>query len=200
MTDLRTVLRDIADDAPGFEEIRHRLARPRRRHTPVLAAAGVIAVVVITAGTAWLTRAPAAAPGSPGPSVATPSNPSVAAPSNPWVAACFGAADLATDLRADVGMGQKVGAVNTAPRPEDYFDICGTHWQNGNWQTAAAVNPDGSAPPAPEDLQLVTCVLPDGTYGIFPGTDATCAALDLPLAIAPDPSLGVIESPAVPTS
>lgn len=197
MTDLRTVLHEIAHDAPDAAAIQHRLHRSRRRHTPVLAAAGVIAVLVITAGAALLTRPDQAAPATkPGSSVG---GPGAAAPSNPWSAACFGAADLFTDLRADVGLGQKVNAVNTAPRPEDYFDICASHWQNGMWVTDPAINTDGSVPPAPKDLQLVGCVLPDGTYGIFPGPDTTCGALNLPLAIAPDPAVGVVESPAPTT-
>lgn len=233
MTDLRTVLHDIADDSVDLDAVRRRLRRPRHRRAPLLAAAAVVAVALAAAATtladrdreapshtdpvtvapgtgADTTSAPVttvtstagdAAVGTP-PGSAAPGATAVvvsASPTDPWSAVCFGTADLSTDLRVGASWAQKAGRENTAPRPEDYFDICGTHWQTGTWSMEPSLNPDYSAPPAPAGLELTACILPDGTYGILPGTDATCTALGLPIAIAPDPGLGVIEESA-PTS
>lgn len=228
MTELRSGLRDIADDAPDLEAVRQRLRRPRRRLAPALAAAGVVAVALAAAAvlssrepappgdvgtvggpdtastgpqtvTTITTTTTVDATGSdvvdPGPSV-QPTAPATAAPTDPWNGTCYGVADLSTDLRVGASWGQKPGAVNTAPRPEDYLDICGSHWQTGVWSEEPTLNPDFTAPTAPEGLKLAVCVLPDGSYGIFPGTDATCSTLGLPLAVAPDPTVGVIETPS----
>lgn len=190
MTDLQTALSEIASDAPHLGDVRARLAGPRRRRwVPVAAAAGVAAVALATAaaltvfGDGRLTTTGSAVP-------------TTAAPTEPWTAVCFGEADLSTDLRADQVMAQKVGAVNTAPRPEDWFDICASHWLGDRWSMESTVGADGAVQPVPPGLSLVACVLPDGAYGIFRGEARTCGGLGLPLAVAPDAGLGVIESPA----
>lgn len=191
MIELRTALREIAADAPALDEMRSRLRPTGRRWTPVLAAAGVVAVATATAATLAVTGGARTA--------STGASPSTAAPTQPWYAVCFGEPDLSTGLRADQGMAQKVGAVNTAPRPEDWLDVCAMHWQGDTFTVDSIGNPDGSVPAAPPGLTLVACVLPDGTYGIFRGPTSTCADLGLPVAIAPDPGVGVLDESAEPT-
>lgn len=184
MTDLRTALDDIAADVAPLGDVRPRLRSPGRRWAPVAAAAGVVVVGLGAAAVLFVTgdrTAPTAGPA-----------PATAAPTDPWGAVCFGEPDLSTEQHADQAMGQKSGAATTSPRPEDWFDICAAHWPGGTFTMDSVINADGSVPTAPPGLHLVACVLPDGRYGIFRGPTFTCSGLGLPLAVAPDPSVGVI--------
>lgn len=191
MTDLRAALHEIASEAPTLDQVRGRFRPTGRRWAPVLAAASVIVVATATAVTIAVTGG--------GGTASTGSPPSAAAPTEPWYAVCFGESDLSTALRSDQGMAQKAGAVNTAPRPEDWIDVCASHWLGDTFTVDSVVNPDGSVPAAPPGLHLVACVLPDGTYGIFRGATSTCADLGLAVAVAPDPGVGVLDESDEPT-
>lgn len=64
------------------------------------------------------------------------------------------------------------------------LEVCSGGWAQGRF---SATDPKVSDPhPSRIDFPvpyLVACVLPDGSVGVFPGNDRTCAGLNLPSAL-----------------
>lgn len=101
------------------------------------------------------------------------------------VASCYTVASLSAGPGSYTQVAQATRAGSpTRAQVDNALSICADFWRQGILRPGpdgARGLPDAAGRhPVPS---LVACVLPDGTAAVFPGTRATCAALNLPNAV-----------------
>lgn len=102
-------------------------------------------------------------------------------------AQCYSSVTADTDYRTTLGIGEAHRAHEETPPAVEVNDAirsCGNLWSQGILRKDVPMSveptpvPGGTAPVPP----LVSCTLPDGTVGVYPGDENTCRTLGLPSA------------------
>lgn len=101
-------------------------------------------------------------------------------------AQCYSSVTADTDYRTTLGIAKAQRADANTPEPaevENAIGSCGNLWSQGvlrkDVPMSVAPTPIPGTAPVP---RLVTCTLPDGAVGVYPGDESTCRRLGLPSA------------------
>src|SRR5664279_2778227 len=192
--ELSDAMHNLASDSPAEAEVAATVrARINRRHTfrrTALATVAAVAAVAAIVTTASLLRSPAQPDqiqAASTPEILSSSAPVTTPPTttgNPAVtgtsARCYTTADIGrTDNHLAISFDVPAGPVA--------LEICQQQWEEGTLSSTAPFIADSPAASGQSAPNLVACVLPadisdEGTeeVAVFPGSDDTCAQLNLP--------------------